>query len=63
GPRRTKSGKSTGVMPAQPFMRPAWDAGKRQALSKFERLLWKEIDKSARNLAKRQARVARAAGR
>lgn len=59
GPRRTKSGKSTGVMPAQPFMRPAWDAGKHRALRQFERDLWKEIEKSARNLARRQAKAAR----
>lgn len=25
GPRRTKSGKALGSMPAQPFLRPAWD--------------------------------------
>lgn len=60
GPRRTKSGKSTGVMPAQPFMRPAWDSGKRRALRQFEKLLWREIEKSARNLARRQAKAARA---
>lgn len=43
----------------QPFMRPAWDATKRQALHIIEHLLWTEIDKAA----KRQARKAAKAGK
>lgn len=33
GPRDTSSGKSTGTMPAQPFMRPAFDTQMRNVLS------------------------------
>lgn len=56
--RRHKSGKSSGVMPAQPFLRPAWEAGKRRALDDFAALLWVEIEKAATRLAKRQAKAA-----
>lgn len=42
--------------PAQPFMRPAWDATKMQALSFIEDELGKEIDKTAKRLAKRRKR-------
>ncbi|WP_034658295.1 HK97-gp10 family putative phage morphogenesis protein [Chelativorans sp. J32] len=45
--------------PPQPFMRPAWDATKRQALHIIEHLLWTEIDKAAQ----RQARKAAKAGK
>lgn len=41
----------------QPFMRPAWDATKRQALHIIEHLLWTEIDKSAQRLARKRARA------
>lgn len=41
---------------AQPFMRPAWDATKRQALHIIENLLWTEIEKSAKRIAKRAAK-------
>lgn len=58
GPRRTKTGKSTGQMPAHPFLRPAWEAGKVKALQDFSRLLWIEIEKSAKRLAKRKAKKA-----
>jgi len=44
---------------AQPFMRPAWDATKNQALHIIEHLLWTEIEKAA----KRQARKAAKAGK
>lgn len=42
---------------AQPFMRPAWDETKGEALEIVERDLAGEIDKSARRLAKRNARA------
>lgn len=56
GPRVQKStGRFVGQMPARPFMRPAWEAGKNRALDDFARLLWIEIEKSAARLAKRRA--------
>lgn len=59
GHRTWKNGKSTGSMPAQPFMRPAWEAGKDKALRDFSRELWDQIERSARRLAKRTAKAAR----
>lgn len=56
GPRRHKSGKSTGSMPATPFMRPAWEAHKYQILRDFSKLLWVEIEKAAKRAARRHAR-------
>lgn len=44
--------------PAQPFMRPAWDANKVRALEIVKSDLGKEIDKTAKRLAKRAARLA-----
>jgi HK97 gp10 family phage protein len=55
--RHTKSGKSTGAMPAKPFMRPAWEAGKDQILRDLQRYLWVTIEKEAKRLARRQARL------
>lgn len=56
--RHQKNGKSTGAMPATPFMRPAWEAGKEKVLDDFERLLWIQIQKSAERLARRTAKAA-----
>ena len=42
--------------PAQPYMRPAWDTGKMQALDYVETNLWREIDKSVGKIAKKKAR-------
>lgn len=56
GPRRHKSGKSTGAAPAQPFMRPAWEAHKQQVLRDFSKLLWIEIQRAAKRAARRKAR-------
>jgi HK97 gp10 family phage protein len=44
----------------QPFMRPAWDAGKGPLLDSIEDALWTEIAKTAARLAKRQAKRAAA---
>jgi hypothetical protein len=44
-------------MPARPFMRPAWEAGKMRALGAFGRLLWVEIEKAAKRLARKQAKL------
>jgi HK97 gp10 family phage protein len=58
GPRYHRSGKSTGVMPAQPFLRPAWDNGKFKALEDFGVILGRELEKSAARLAKRNSKKA-----
>lgn len=42
----------------QPYMRPAWDAGKRGALDIFKAELGAEIDKAAKRLAAKAARLA-----
>lgn len=57
GPRHTKKGKGTGQMPAQPFMRPAWDAGGQKVLEEFIPMLWAEIERSAARLARRTAKA------
>lgn len=56
GPRRWKNGKFTGAAPAQPFMRPAWEANKHQVLRDFAKLLWIEIERAAKRAARRKAR-------
>ena len=58
GPRRQKTtGRSTGEMPAFPFMRPAWESGKRGVLRRFIKYLRVDIEKTAKRLAKRQAKA------
>lgn len=54
--RRTK--KFVGAMPAQPFLRPAWEQHKNQILEDFSADLWDQIEKSAKRLARRQAKAA-----
>jgi HK97 gp10 family phage protein len=44
---------------AQPFMRPAWDGNKDQALEIIKSDLGSEIEKAAARLAKRRMRVGR----
>lgn len=58
-PRQHKSGKSTGRAPAQPFMRPAWETYKRAILDEFTKELWAQIEKSAKRIARRQAKLLR----
>lgn len=41
----------------QPFMRPAWDAGKDQALDDVKTALGNEIEKAAQRAARKQARL------
>jgi HK97 gp10 family phage protein len=48
----------TAKMPAQPFMRPAWDNGKDRALRDVRAYLSEEIDKAVARAAKRSAREA-----
>lgn len=57
--RRHASGKSTGAMPAKPFMRPAWEHHKFRILEEFKRLLWATIDEEAKRLARKQAALIR----
>lgn len=42
----------------QPFMRPAWDAGKMGVLEDLKRELWAEIEKAAARAARKSARLA-----
>lgn len=44
----------TSKMAAQPYMRPAWDAGKMQALETIKDEMWNEIAKAAKRAAKRR---------
>lgn len=46
----------------QPFLRPAWDAGKDRVLEDIKSGLWTEVAKSAARLARKQARLAAQAG-
>lgn len=45
--------------PAQPYMRPAWDAGKDQLLEDLKANLAAEITKTAERAARKAARLAR----
>lgn len=60
GPRRHKTGKSTGVMPAQPFMRPAWDQNRQAVLESLAQHLRDQIEAV---IARRAALAARRAAR
>lgn len=42
--------------PAQPFMRPAWDAEKQPTLERITNSLWAEIEKSAKRVSKKAQR-------
>lgn len=46
----------------QPFMRPAWDAGKMQVLDDVKTALANEIDKAAQRAARKAARLAKNGG-
>lgn len=43
-------------MPARPFLRPAWDSNKERVLETFGKLIWAELAKAAKRLAKRAAK-------
>jgi HK97 gp10 family phage protein len=47
-----KTGRFVGVMPALPFMRPAWGATKDRVLTTMRETIWAEILKAARRLRK-----------
>lgn len=54
GPRRTKTGANRGQISARPFMRPAWESHKHQVLQDFGVQLGREIEASARRIAKKR---------
>lgn len=54
GPRFQRNGKYVGIMPPDPFLRPAWDANKDQVLANLARAVREEIEKALRR------RIARA---
>lgn len=59
GPRRQKTtGKSVGAVAARPFMRPAWEANKHKILDNFAAALWRQIERSATRLGRRQMKAA-----
>jgi HK97 gp10 family phage protein len=51
--RRWRKGKSTGRMTPQPFMRPAWDATKKQAKDILFKEILLQLSKAVARLAKR----------
>lgn len=55
GPRKG----GTGVMPAQPFMRPAFDTQKQPFMTKFSKSLVEMVDKAVARLRRKQARKAK----
>lgn len=57
GPRHhEKTGKFTGVMPAHPFIRPAFDETKGQVIAAFKSELAMEIQRTDARLARRAAK-------
>ncbi|MFB3788470.1 MAG: HK97-gp10 family putative phage morphogenesis protein [bacterium] len=53
--RETKSGKSTGPMPAQPFMRPAFEATKEEVTNAIQNKTIEAVYEEVRRLRKRVA--------
>ena len=56
GERQHKSGKSTGVMPAEPFVRPAFDNNVDQSIATIKAGLTEEIQKATARIARKAAR-------
>lgn len=56
GDRVTDDGRHIGAMPAQPFMRPAWDQHKMEVLDTIANRTWLEVEKAAARLAKKAAK-------
>jgi len=56
GERQHKSGKSVGQMPAQPFMRPAFDGGKDTFISRFSTALLEQVNKAVARFRRKKAR-------
>lgn len=57
--RHTKKGANRGSTAARPFMRPAWEAQKRAVLTEFGVRLGLEIERTAKRIAKKQAKLIR----
>lgn len=57
GPRFHKSGKFVGEAPAQPFMRPAFDARRMTFIERWGEAVWEEIDKAQKRLARKKAKA------
>ncbi len=53
GPRVSKSGKSSGSMPASGFMRRAFDLNVRSAFDQLGREIWKSLAATAKRVVKR----------
>ncbi|SPJ27626.1 hypothetical protein [Falsiruegeria mediterranea] len=58
GPRYHKSGKFTGAVMADPFMRPAWDKNRARMLKILRAEVWSEIEKTLARAARRAAKAA-----
>ncbi|TNJ39251.1 hypothetical protein [Phaeobacter sp. B1627] len=56
---QASTGRSTGAMPARPFLRPAWDAGQAVMLATLRREVWAEIEKSVERARRKAARASR----
>lgn len=52
-PRFHNNGKFVGIMPAFPFMRPAWDANANAALATMRTEIWNVLVKAVARLRKR----------
>lgn len=61
-PKAVQQEFGNSLHPAQPFVRPAWDATKHEALEIVKSELGAEIDKAAQRAARKAARLARKAG-
>lgn len=59
GPRFQTSGRFVGSMPANPFMRAAWDGNRAEVLRILSEQMRTEIDKTVARAARRGARAAR----
>jgi HK97 gp10 family phage protein len=57
GPRYHANGKYVGVMPPDPFLRPAWDANKDQVLATLAEVIREEIGKA---IGRRSSRAIKA---
>ena len=57
GPRYQANGKYVGIMPPDPFLRPAWDANKDEVLATLATAIREEIEKA---LGRRTARAIKA---
>jgi HK97 gp10 family phage protein len=56
GPRYHKDGSYAGIMPAEPFMRPAWDTNKDKVLQIYRDEIWNVLKKAVRRLRGRAER-------